>query len=182
MIDSVFRNFVILIKPNLIKKEYDGHMRTTVSTYIELTEIKTGKLVTKVTDKRVTDTLLKNIILKEFKDSQVAGEIRSLHNLSVVTLNEDCSVENVAANLHTALRKLCDSTASAYWWNLIHILPKGVMGLVWEATGKSLKKVGDTAALHKYATFTKEAWFNTFDKIEYATIDYDRQKHIYPSA
>lgn len=168
MISSIYREFVISVSPQIIKKDVGGSLRTIVRTYINIKEISTGKDWNTITENRITDTKLESIIHTHFPDSQSAREIKSNRNLREVTLVDDLSPNNIAVCVHTALRKVCDSPSSSYWWNLIHILPEGMMGRVWASTSKSLQDLPKTAPLFQYANSIKESWNTSFDKMQYA--------------
>lgn len=168
MINTIYREFIINLSPQIIRKEYDGSTRTVVRTSIDITEITTGVNWKTITENRITDTKLESIIHTQFPNSQSAKEIKSIRNLSEVTLVEDLSPDNISCCIHTALRKLCDSTASSYWWNLIHLLPAGMMGKVWLDTSKALQDLPKTAPLFQYANSIKETWNTSFDKMQYA--------------
>jgi hypothetical protein len=168
MISLIYREFSVKLSPEIIKKEYDGNIRTGVRTSIDITEIATGLNWKTITENRITDTKLESIIHTQFPNSQSAKEIKSIRNLREVTLVDDLSHDNIAVGIHTALRKLCDSIASSYWWNLIHVLPEGMMDRVWAITSNALQDLPKTAPLFQYANSIKESWNTSFDKMQYA--------------
>lgn len=169
LISSIYREFVISVSPKIIKKELGGSLRTIVRTYVAITELATGREWNALTEKRIFDSTIESFILNQFPESQSAIEIKSIRNLGEVTLVDDLSPNNMAVCIHTALRKICDSKASAYWWNLIHILPDGMMSIVWGDTSKALGDLPRTAPLYKYANTLQDAWDISFDRINGAT-------------
>jgi hypothetical protein len=175
MLDNIYRSFKISITPEVITKEDDEYSRTTVDTQIEIVDIETGKYWSGLLSKRITDNVIESIILKRFPETWAAEEIRSIRDLDTVELVKDLSPNMVAEGIHTALRKLCSTTASKYWWNLIHILPSGVMSRVWVATTNALKKVDPISApIYQYVEATKKAWETTFGKLVYATSMFEK--------
>ena len=181
MSDQMYRDFAISTVPEVKQVEDNGRMRDQLQTTITITDRNTGTAWTKVTKYRVTDTALENIILKNFPESTTAQWLRSERDLVEVSLVADLSADNVAGCMHTAMRKLCESKATSYWWNLIQILPNGVMGTVWEETSKTLKEMPKTALLCDYAEATGKAWEKAFERMYRASVLWDRRHMFHPS-
>ena len=179
MLDYIYREFAIAVIPTKVKVIESGYERTRIESDISITEIATGKSWIKHTISRVTSEGLESIILTTFPESQSAKEIKNYRDLTLVVLSEHCDASYVAEGMHTALRKLCDTKASSFWWNMIHNLPTGVMGEVWTATATALIAVGYEAPLTAYANAVEQAWITTFDKIVNASEAYASNRCIY---
>ena len=182
MSDQMYRDFAISTIPEEKQVKEGDRMRTQLHTSITITERKTGKTWAKTTPYRITEIGLENIILKNFPDSTTADWLDSSRHYYEIDLVKDLSPSNVCGAMHTALRKCCDSKASAYWWNLIHNLPEGVMSKVWTAVSEALiaaKTANKTTRMCDYAKVVETAWVLAFEKLNYATREYERDRRIF---
>ena|ERR1035437_4905329 len=179
MSGQMYKDFSISTVPEAKQVEDCGRIRTRIEITISITERSTGNVFNYVTPCKVSERGIENIILKNFPDSTTAVGLRSERNFDKVTLIANLSTDSVCGNMHTALRKLCDSKASIYWWNLIHILPEGIMGYVWEETSRDLMLMTKTAKLCDYAKVIHTAWINAFERLYHAARQWEQNKRIY---
>lgn len=134
---------------------------------VELTEHATGKKASNWYFGISAPTsvyLVHRLILKEFPQSKAAERIRNDLGAAPMTLRQDWEA-NFGECVHTALRKLCDGSASALWWNLLSDMPGLLRGQLWKSGAAAIAAIpADQLTYGRAAKALKEAWSLTLDQ------------------
>lgn len=142
---------------------------------VELTEHATGKKASNWYFGISAPTsvyLVHRLILKEFPQSKAAERIRNDLGATPMTLRQDWEA-NFGECVHTALRKLCDGSASALWWNLLSDMPGLLRGQLWKSGAAAIAAIpADQLTYGRAAKALKEAWSLTLDQA--SSIDFTR--------
>lgn len=108
---------------------------------------------------------LENMALKKFPASQAAEMLRSRLNLVPVVLVPGWE-DSIGEAIHTALRKVCDSPATSYWWNLLHALPAELPDLLYRDSVAALRRTGageNPVFLRALAKALAKSWATTLE-------------------
>lgn len=136
---------------------------------LQLTHRETGQSASARFSRNLTSeelrNWLENTVLKKFPASQAADVLRSRLNRAPVVLVPGWD-ESLGEAVHTALRKLCDSPATSYWWNLLHALPSELRAALYRNSVAALRLAGGTGKpvfLAGLASALAKSWTATLE-------------------
>lgn len=108
--------------------------------------------------------VVRKLVLCEFPESSTANWIRSNYGLGLLVLRADWQASFLEA-VHTALRKVCDSKASALWWNALGDMPPPILRQMYASSIARLQAIpADKLTYARAAKEIKTAWETTLNQ------------------
>ena len=156
MTPQVFKEFAVSIN-TVIAPPDENCPREQRSVSVVVQRYDTGERVTKQMYHLNAEILVENVILTKFADTTSAEHIRRGRGQIECTLVPNWDIK-IGSYVHTALRKLCDTSASTLWWNIIEGLPSSVWS---QMNSHSITRINEVTAHQqvKYRNALKAAWY-----------------------
>ena len=115
---------------------------------------------------------VEDLILTHFPTSKAAAGLRNYRGLVPCTLIGDWH-QNIGELIHVALRKICDSRPTSFWYNVIHALPAPLWNMMCQrgVTQLAVVQKDGKATARKFGLALKKAWTQTLDEGQWIRVD-----------